>query len=167
MDHDYFNNLSFPCPKEAPLENWATLAQRLQRSCLKFSTIFPHKCMGQYRCIGKQTWPRRKKVKVNMTIILATLVDLPSPMICAKIEPQGSIGSGEKGFKGFYHIWAWRPSYSMDCDHFKYLSFPKPKEAPYEIWPKLAQQLLQRRCHLKMLTDGHTDGQTTDKKWSL
>ena len=29
------------------------------------------------------------------TIILATLVDLPSPMICAKIQPQGILSSGE------------------------------------------------------------------------
>ena len=34
------------------------------------------------------------------TIILATLVDLPSPMICAKIQPQGILGSGED-FKRF------------------------------------------------------------------
>ena len=49
-----------------------------------------------YKCIGKQTWPRRKKIKRQCTtIILATLVDLWSPMICAKIQPQGSLGSEE------------------------------------------------------------------------
>ena len=36
------------------------------------------------------------------------------------------------------------------------VSFPQHKEAPYEIWPKLAQRL-QRRSRLKMLTDGRTD----------
>ena len=37
-----------------------------------------------------------KKVKRQCTtIILATLVDLPSPMICAKIQPQGILSSGE------------------------------------------------------------------------
>ena len=30
---------------------------------------------------------------------------------------------------------------------------PHPKEAPHEIWAKLAQRL-QRRSHLKMLMDG-------------
>ena len=54
----------------------------------------------------------------------------------------------KKIFKGFYHIWAWRPSRSMNCDHFSNLSFPQPKEAPYEIWAKLAQRL-QRRSRLK------------------
>ena len=55
-----------------------------------------------YKCIGKQTWPQHKKVKRQCTtIILATLVDLSSPMICAKIQPQGIIGSGEEDFYRF------------------------------------------------------------------
>ena len=68
---------------------------------LKFSIFFP------YKCIGKQTWPHRKKVKCQcMTTILASLVDLLSPIIFAKIQPQGIPGSGEKDFfKAFYHIW--------------------------------------------------------------
>ena len=32
------------------------------------------------------------------TILLATLVDLPSPMIHAKIQPQGILGYGEEDF---------------------------------------------------------------------
>ena len=51
-------------------------------------------------------------------------------------------------FKGLTHIWAWRPPWSMNCDHFSNLSFPQPKEAPYEICAKLAQRL-QRRSRLK------------------
>ena len=51
----------------------------------------------------------------------------------AKIQPQGIIGSEKKIFKGFYHIWAWHPSWSMDRDHFSNLSFPQRKEAPHEI----------------------------------
>ena len=65
----------------------------------------------------------------------------------------------EKIFKGFYHIWAWRPSWSTDRDHFSNFSFPHPKEPSYEIWAKLAQRL-QRRIRLKMLMDGRTDGRT-------
>ena len=42
----------------------------------------------------------------------------------------------------------------MDRDHFSNFAFPHPKEAPYEIWAKLAQRLL------KMLTDERTDGRT-------
>ena len=95
-----FSNLSFPCPKEAPNEIWATLAQRLQRSSLNFSTFFP------YKCIVKQTWPCCKKVKCQcMIFILATLVDLPSPMIYAKIQPQGIFSSGEEDFWKVFTIY--------------------------------------------------------------
>ena len=76
-----------------------------------------------------------------------------------RFSPKASSVLEKKIFKGFYHIWAWRPSWSMDCDHFSNFSFPQPKEAPYEIWAKLAQGL-QRRSRLKMLTDGRTDGRT-------
>ena len=46
--------------------------------------------------MGKQIWPCRKKVKRQQwTIILAILVDFQSLMICAKIQPQGILCSGE------------------------------------------------------------------------
>ena len=54
-------------------------------------------------------------------------------MTYAKIQPHGILGSGEEIFKGFYHIWAWRPSWSTNRDHFSNLSFPQPQEVPYEI----------------------------------
>ena len=41
----------------------------------------------------------RKKVKrQHTTILLAILVDLPSSMIPAKVQPQGILGSGEEDF---------------------------------------------------------------------
>ena len=56
-----------------------------------------------YKCIRKQTWPYRKKVKCQCTtIIWATLVDLLFPMIYAKIQPQGIHGFGEEDFKCFF-----------------------------------------------------------------
>ena len=87
MDGNYFSNLSFPCPREVPNEIRGRLDQRLQRrSHLKVWTFFP------YKCIGKQNWPCRKKVNCQCrTIILAIFVDLRSPMICAKIQPQGFV----------------------------------------------------------------------------
>ena len=80
---DHLSNLSFPQPKEAPYEIWAKLAQRLQmRGRLKFCTFFP------YKCIRKQNWPYRKKVKCQCTtIILATLVDFLFLMIYVKVQP--------------------------------------------------------------------------------
>ena len=67
----------------------------------------------------------------------------------------------KKIFNGFYYIWAWRPSWSTDRNHFSNLSFPQPKKAPYEIWAKLVQGL-HRRSRLKMLTDGRTDRRADD-----
>ena len=40
--------------------------------------------------------------------------------------------------EGFYHIWAWRRSWSCDLDHLYKVWFPLPKEAPHKIsfdWP--------------------------------
>ena len=66
---------------------------------LKFSTFFPYKCMVPIKMHREANLPRRKKVKRQCTaIILAILVDLSSPMICAKIQPQGILGSGEQDF---------------------------------------------------------------------
>ena len=43
--------------------------------------------------------PCRKKVKRQRTTnLLAILVDLPSSMIPAKVQPQGILGSGEEDF---------------------------------------------------------------------
>ena len=39
----------------------------------------------------------------------------------------------KKIFYGFYHIWAWRPSWSCDLDHLYKCSFPLPKDAPHEV----------------------------------
>ena len=46
----------------------------------------------------------------------------------------------KKFFTGFYHIWAWQPSWSMDSNHFSNLSFPCPRVAPNKIWASLAQR---------------------------
>ena len=46
--------------------------------------------------------------------------------------------------KVFYHMWAWRPSWSTNRNHFSNLSFPQPKDGPYKIWAKLAQRLQRR-----------------------
>ena len=44
----------------------------------------------------------------------------------------------KKIFEGFYHICAWRPSWSCDLDRLYKLSFPLPKEALHNFgfrWP--------------------------------
>ena len=86
------------------------------------------------------------------------------PMLNTKFQGHQPFGSGEDFFKGFYHIWAWRPSWSCDLDHLNKLSFPRPKEAPHEIWLQWAQWFQRRWC-LKMLTTHtyiHTYERTTE-----
>ena len=64
--------------------------------------------------------------------------------------------------KGFYHIWAWRPSWSCDLDLLYTHWFPLPIDASYKIWLWLAMRF-QRRRSLKLWTDGRTDaGRTPD-----
>ena len=60
--------------------------------------------------------------------------------------------------KGFYHIWAWRPSCSCDQDHLNKLSFPRPKESPYEFefnWPSGFRG--EDVCNCGRTDDGRTD----------
>ena len=59
-------------------------------------------------------------------------------MLHAKFKDHRTSGFGEEGFKGFYYILAWRPSWSCDLYHSYKLSFPVPKEALMKFgfdWP--------------------------------
>ena len=40
-DANHFSNLSFPWPREAPNEIWATFVQRLQSRSFEILNIFP------------------------------------------------------------------------------------------------------------------------------
>ena len=54
-------------------------------------------------------------------------------MLYAKFQDHRISGSGEEDFKGFYNIWAWRPSWSFGLDHLYKLWFPLSKEVSHEI----------------------------------
>ena len=71
---------------------------------------------------------------------------LVTSVICCFLVPEKKI------YLGFYHIWAWWPSWSCDQDHLSKHLFPHPIEAPYEIWIWLALWFLRRRC-LKSVDD--------------
>ena len=89
-DH-YFSNFGRPSVFDDICKGSAIKHPRFWRR--RFLKAFP------YKCVGKHTWPWRKKVKCQYTtFILAILVDLPSPMTYAKIQPQGVLGSGEEDF---------------------------------------------------------------------
>ena len=53
-------------------------------------------------------------------------------MLHTKFPGNLSTGSVEY-FKGFYHTWAWPPSWSCDPDAANKLSFHLSIEAPHEI----------------------------------
>ena len=46
-------------------------------------------------------------------------------MLYAKFQDHRTFGSGKEDLYMFYHIWAWRPSWSRDLDHLYILSFSK------------------------------------------
>ena len=55
-------------------------------------------------------------------------------MLHTKFHENWPAGSGEEDFlKGFYHIWAWRPSWSCDLDFAIKLRSPLPMDAPHKI----------------------------------
>ena len=54
-------------------------------------------------------------------------------MLHAKFQYHMTSGSREEDFKGFHHIWAWRPAWSCDLDHLYTLSFSLPREASHKI----------------------------------
>ena len=55
-------------------------------------------------------------------------------MLHTKFRENRPAGSGEEVLKGFYHIWAWRHSWSCDPHAANKLSFPLTMEALDKIW---------------------------------
>ena len=55
-------------------------------------------------------------------------------MLHTKFHENRPAGSGEEDFwVFFYHIWAWRPSWSWDLNFAIKLSSPLPMDAPHKI----------------------------------
>ena len=90
-DH-YFSNFGSPLvPDDVCIDSAIRHARFWRRRFLKVIPIQMHREANLTSC--------RKKVKrQRTTILLAILVDLPSPMIPAKVQPQGILGSGEEDF---------------------------------------------------------------------
>ena len=51
----------------------------------------------------------------------------------------------KKNFEGFYHKWAWRPSWSCDPDTTMKLLFPLPKEATYTLFGLIGQAVSEEK----------------------
>ena len=69
-------------------------------------------------------------------------------MLHTKFREKRPAGSGEEDFEVFYHIWAWRPSWSRDPDAVNKISFPLPKEAPHKIWLLIGQAVSEKMLEL-------------------
>ena len=86
MDHAHFSNLSVLLPQGGTTWNLSNTGPAAPEE-------------KSFEILNNQTWPCRKKVKCQCTtIILAILVEIPSPMIYTKILPQGILVSGEEDF---------------------------------------------------------------------
>ena len=103
IDHTHFSNLSFSCQLRLCMkfaQHWPGGFRG--KAIWKYQQFFHTNVWGPYKCIQKQTWPRRKKVKCQcMIIILATFVDRPFQMIYANIQPHPSSVLENKIFKCF------------------------------------------------------------------
>ena len=136
---------------------------KFQKNLVKvwFYTFFFFMIWYMYIALGQgQTAPRGQNFDVNRkaksrkigqgqprTIIWTNLVVLEHLMLHTKF--QGRLVPEKKIFKIFYHIWTWRPSWSWDQDRLNKLSFPCPKEAPYEIWligPVVSEDKMFKEC---------------------
>ena len=61
--------------------------------------------------------------------------------------------SGEEDFEWFYHIWAWRPSWSCDQDPANKLLFPLPMDAPHKFGQAVSEKMFEN-------VNGRTHGRT-------
>ena len=64
-------------------------------------------------------------------------------------------------FEGFYHIWAWRRSWSCDPDTANKLSIPLSKEAPHKM-ALIGQAVLEKKMFEIVF-----DGQTPDHEYPI
>ena len=69
-------------------------------------------------------------------------------MLHTKFRENRPASSREEDFSGFYHIWAWWPSWSCDLDFAIKLSLPLPMDTPHKISVCLAKWF-QRKKSLK------------------
>ena len=92
-----------------------------------------------YKSIGDQIWPCHKIGQGQPRgIIWTNCVALEYSMLPYQVSRSSAFQFQRRIFKGFYHIWAWRQSWSCDLDHLNQPLFLHLKEAPHKIWLQLA-----------------------------
>ena len=154
MDHDHLEIVCSPAPRRLHTKFEQHWPQRFQRrSHLKLSTFFPYKRMGPIQMhMEANLFSLQKSQTLMYNNHFSNFGRPPIPDYLCKDSAQRPPRFWRRRiFKGFYHIWAWWPSWSMNRDHFSNLSLPQAKEAPHKIWTTLTQRF-QRRSHLKFST---------------
>ena len=80
-------------------------------------------------------------------------------MLHTKSQCHRHSSSGEEFLKFFYHLWAWRQSWSCDHNHLNKLSFLRLKKYPYEnlnlIGPVVSEEMFE-----------NVDGRMPDDGWT-
>ena len=118
-----------------------------------------------WKSLSYQIWPCRKIGQGQPRVIIWTNYDGAGvPDATYQVLWKSASRFWRRRFlKGFYHIWAWQPSWSCDPDAANKLSFPLPKEAPHKIWLWSGKWIWRRRCLSIVNDDGRTtDGRRTD-----
>ena len=84
--------------------------------------------------ISGPTVSTKQTIKIGQAqsrdIIYINFVELESPMLHAKFQDHRTSGSGKEDF---YHIWAWRPSWSSALYHLYKHYFPLFKGGSHKI----------------------------------
>ena len=104
------------------------------------------------------------------TLHLNKLESLHPRMLFAKFGWNWPSGSGDKRFLNFVDVFSlfrnYLPLEKGGALHLNKLESPSPKNALCQVWLKLAQWFWRRRWKCEKFTDGQTDRQTTDNRWS-
>ena len=89
---------------------------------------------SQLNALGSKFDLDVKEVKVNPGSLFEQTWLAPKPNATYQVQRSSAFWFWKRGFlKGFYHICAWRSSWSCDQKYLNKLSFPHPKESAYEI----------------------------------
>ena len=106
---------------------------------------------------------------IMVWLFIWTNLNPPHPRIVPSFVEIGLLVLKKKIFKYFNVCSLFRdylPLEKNGARHFNNLESSLPKDALYQVWLKLAQWFLRRRWKCEKFTDGRTDRQTTDDRWS-
>ena len=93
-------------------------------SQMKFLDTLPNHCKFNLMYDTNSFDFATKRSKSTQVHHFYKFVDIESMLLHAKFHDHQTSGLKKTIFKGYYHIWEWRPSWSCDLDHLYKFSFP-------------------------------------------